>query len=116
MSCISSPPSCGKTLPRDIANKLAKLCGLFGSHHDAEVAAAARKAHQIIRSQGFVWGDIIVSRSTSSIEDLIDEALRHGDGVLSVWEEAFLRGVRGRQLLTKKQLAKLDSIIAKVRA
>jgi hypothetical protein len=115
MAYITSPPSCGKTLDPETATKLAKLCGLFGSHHDGEVAAAARKVHQIVRSAGFVWGDIIVSRSTSAVEDLIDEALRDGEGIINSWEEGFLRGIRGRQHLTAKQFTKLDAIVAKVR-
>jgi hypothetical protein len=109
--------ACGKTLDPETATKLAKLCGLFGSHHDGEVAAAARKVHQIVRSHGFVWGDIIVwAKPASPIEDLIDECLRDGEGIINHWEEGFLRGVRGRDHLTRKQLAKLDDIVAKVRA
>jgi hypothetical protein len=98
------------------AERLAKICSLFSSNHDGEVAAAARKAHEFIRSHGLAWGDIILSRPTSSVEDLIDEALRDGVGIINAWEEGFLRGVRGRQRLTKKLLAKLDTIVAKVRA
>src|SRR4029079_15918924 len=30
--------------------RLAKICGLFGSHHAGERAAAAEKAHQLVRS------------------------------------------------------------------
>jgi hypothetical protein len=86
----------------------------LGSEHAGERAAAALQADQLLRDRGLTWPDII-SRPTDSIEDRIDEALRAGAGVLNAWEEGFLRGIRGRQHLTEKQLAKLDAIVAKVR-
>jgi hypothetical protein len=44
----------GKELER-----LTKLCGLFSSHHPAEVAEAARKADQFLRERGLQWSDVI---------------------------------------------------------
>jgi hypothetical protein len=41
------------------ADRLAKLLGMIGSHHDGEVLAAARKADQCIRQLGLTWGDVI---------------------------------------------------------
>ena len=41
------------------ADRLCKLLGLLGSHHDGEVLAAARTAHEFIRQAGLIWPDII---------------------------------------------------------
>ena len=100
------------------AERLAKLCSLFGSSYAGERAAAAAKAHDLMRRHGLTWGDVILPRSstsTTSVEEMVAYALRHGAGILGVWEEGFLRGIRGRQHLTKKQLAKLAEIVASVR-
>jgi hypothetical protein len=43
-----------------VADRLAKLCGMLGSAHDGERAAAAAKADQLIRGLGLTWRDIIV--------------------------------------------------------
>jgi hypothetical protein len=43
-----------------IADRLAKLCGLFGSHHDGERASAARKADELVRELGLTWRDIVM--------------------------------------------------------
>jgi hypothetical protein len=101
-----------------MADRLTKLLGMLGSEHDGERAAAAAKAHKLISGLGMTWPDIIAPRSPAptSTDDLIREALTDGEGVLTAWEEGFLRGIRGRQYLTQKQLAKLDRITVKVRA
>jgi hypothetical protein len=44
----------------DEATRLAKLCGMFGSDHDGERAAAAAKADQLVRERGLRWHDVIV--------------------------------------------------------
>jgi hypothetical protein len=41
------------------ADRLAKLLGMLGSHHDGEALTAARKADQCIRQLGLTWGDVI---------------------------------------------------------
>ena len=48
--------------------------------------------------------------------EFIEFALHNGEDILNSWEVGFLRGVMGRQFLTKKQIAKLAAIAAKVRA
>jgi hypothetical protein len=45
-----------KPIPRD---RLQKLCGLFGSQHDGERAAAAALADKLVRAAGLTWGDVI---------------------------------------------------------
>jgi hypothetical protein len=41
------------------ADRLAKLLGMIGSHHDGEALAAARKAHQCLHQLGLTWRDVI---------------------------------------------------------
>jgi cupin superfamily acireductone dioxygenase involved in methionine salvage len=53
-------------LTSDEASRLAKLCGMFGSDHDGERAAAAAKADQLIRERGLTWRDVILLPSASS--------------------------------------------------
>ena len=103
-------------LDPNAANRLAKLCGLFGSDHDGERAAAAAKADELVRRHGLSWRQVLSPwQQSESVEEMIAYALRLGAGVIGVWEEGFLRGVRGRQFLTNKQLAKLQEIVASVR-
>jgi hypothetical protein len=40
-------------------DKLAKICGMFGSVHEGERAAAAALADRIIRELGLRWADVI---------------------------------------------------------
>lgn len=46
-------------LTLETAERLAKLCGMFGSAHAGERAAAAAKAHDLIRSLRLTWFDVI---------------------------------------------------------
>ena len=94
------------------ADKLAKLCGLFGSDHDGERATAAAKADQLIRSHGLRWSDVIAPVPISTIER-IRFALGHID-MLNRWEFGFLLGIRGKQTLSEKQSTVLDQIIVKI--
>ena len=95
------------------ANKLAKLCGLFGSDHDGERAAAAAKADQLIRSHGLRWADVIAPPVPTETTDRIRFALGHID-LLSRWEHGFLLGIRRKQTLTEKQILVLDQIMEKL--
>ena len=99
------------------ADRLAKLCGLFGSDHDGERATAAAMAHKLLRQRGLSWQQIIIPPSPMApltIEQMIDAALSRPD-LLDAWEHGFIRGIRGRQFLTQKQLNKLRDIAEKVR-
>jgi hypothetical protein len=39
--------------------RLRKLCGMFSSAHDGEIANAARMADRLVRAAGLVWGDVL---------------------------------------------------------
>jgi hypothetical protein len=97
------------------ADRLAKVCGLFGSDHHGERAAAAALADRLVRQSGLSWKQILLP-GHSSVEELISFALDHGDEILNAWEWGFLQGIRGRQYLTEKQLRKLDALVGKVKA
>ena len=47
------------TLPAPIVDRLVKLCGMLGSAHDGERAAAALKADTLVRGHGLRWPDVI---------------------------------------------------------
>ncbi|MGI8853619.1 MAG: hypothetical protein ACR2GC_10100 [Methyloceanibacter sp.] len=100
-----------------VADRLAKLCGLFSSDHDAERASAAAKADQLIRSYGLTWGQLIAPSwsPTSTIEGQIGFALANLPA-LSMWERGFVYSVCGKHELSEKQQAVLDRIERKCRA
>jgi hypothetical protein len=39
--------------------RLRKLCGMFSSAHDGEIANAARMADRLVRAAGLAWGDVL---------------------------------------------------------
>jgi hypothetical protein len=41
------------------ADRLRKLCGMLGSDHDGERAAAARAADKLVRGLGLTWHQVI---------------------------------------------------------
>jgi len=99
------------------AGKLARICGMFGSDHDGERAAAAAMADKLLRQRGLSWQQIIIPPSPMApltIEQMISAALSRPD-LLTVWEEGFIRGIRGRQYLTQKQIEKLRALADRVR-
>jgi hypothetical protein len=105
------------TLPLDprTAERLAKLCGLFGSEHVGERAAAAAKADKLVRAQGLTWSQVIrpTTWSTSTIRQRIDFALGNIE-LLTEWEVGFLRPIRSRRRLSEKQRGVLEDIVAKI--
>ena len=108
-------------LPHPELEKLAKLCGLFSSHHDGERASAAAKADEILRSLGLTWRDIVLDKNTpraraaNSIKAQIAEILAQ-ISALNAWEKKFIRSLDGKVFLTAKQRAKVDQVYRKVRA
>ena len=42
-----------------LADRLAKLCGMFSSNFDGERATAARMADEMVRNAGLSWPDVI---------------------------------------------------------
>jgi hypothetical protein len=61
-----------KMLTAEAADRLAKLCGMFGSHHDGERANAALKADQLVRQNGLTWYDVITIPQREVQHDQLD--------------------------------------------
>jgi hypothetical protein len=52
-----------------IADRLATLCGMFGSHYVGERAAAALKGDKLVRERGLTWRDLIRRDNDSPNEE-----------------------------------------------
>lgn len=102
------------TLDPTAADKLAKICGLFGSDHEGERASAALVADRIVKASGLAWLDFFEAhREPDSLPGLVKWLLLHSD-ILNPWELRFLRGVGSS--LTPRQRDALNHITRKVRA
>lgn len=118
-------------------DKLVKILRMFSSHHDGEVAAAARRAHKIISDRKLDWDDLIIpvhsSRHNTKNDnrhesnsnnyepdetDLINKCseLSH---CLTEWEREFIESIGESVIewgrLTGKQRAVLDRIVNKLK-
>lgn len=111
-------------------DKLIKVLRMFGSDHDGEVAAAARRAHSMVKKHELDWDDLLMPVSPPRTEQrqhraehfynedeteafLIRRARQH-DSLLSDWERTFLASISDSLIewgrLTPKQRAVLDKI------
>ena len=112
--------------PRDLTQRLSKLCGLFGSEFDGERANAARMADDLIRGFGLTWKDVIWPGHTEARapnqawhdprdhQDAARRCLRCAE-VLTEWERRFCRSVLGYTRLSDKQLRVLNRLVEKAR-
>jgi hypothetical protein len=103
------------------AQRLAKLCGLLGSSHAGERAAAAMKASDLVRAKGLTWGDVITVPRLEPPLDLETVEAKCGFclaclDALTAWEESFLISINGRRQLSPKQLEILNRLLGKCRA
>lgn len=115
-------------------DKLIKVLRMFGSDHDGEVAAAARRAHNILKIHTLDWDDLIIQegRSKSSYrkpkperrEPDADEAdmihrCSEREKCMTAWEREFITSISGSIIewghLTPKQRAILDRIVNKMK-
>jgi hypothetical protein len=96
------------------ADRLAKLCGMFGSAHDGERASAAAMADKLVRDRGLTCPQILCPSALTSDEQ-IGFALANLEA-LTMWERGFIYSINGRDRLSDKQLAILERITAKARA
>lgn len=104
---------------------LVKLCGRFGSEHDAERAAAALKADNLRRESGMTWEGLlgvgVVPAAMTTIgppkpqRDDWDIAQRHRAS-LRPWEESFVARAALRATLTSGEGDYLAQIAAGLRA
>lgn len=108
---------------------------MFSSDHDGEVAAAARRAHDLVKSRALDWEDLIIqienSRQSQSGVDLgpnwgdtgsTEAEMIHRCGdlymALTNWENEFIASIRESIVqwghLTPKQTAALNRIVTKL--
>jgi hypothetical protein len=113
-------------------DKLVKILRMFSSDHDGEVAAAARRAHKLVRDRSLDWDDLIIATGRNSQSrqaepppptgndeaDLIHRCAERPH-CLTAWENEFIANISesivewGR--LTPKQRSVLDRIVNKLK-
>ena len=122
-------------------DKLVKVLRMFGSAHDGEVAAAARRAHDTLKRHALDWDDLIVpvkahaqqkqqrqqqynNAGYADVEDDFNEAFlirraRDFEQHLTEWEREFLESIADSLVewghLTPKQRAVLDRVNNKLK-
>jgi hypothetical protein len=105
------------------AQRLAKLCGMLGSAHAGERAAAALKADQFVRSCGETWESVIVGRrqlppphqSALDWRAMVDVCIANADA-LAPKEKLFVQSMaRWSGEPSPKQMTWLEGIFSRVR-
>lgn len=102
--------------------RLAKICGLFGSDLPGERSSAAYKAHRFLLSKGVDWFDALAPRQSEGLAWEWNGALSPRVAVkclawsvaLNDWEISFLRSVSSWPTLKGDQPEKLRVICEKV--
>ena len=110
-----------RPLPKKELERLAAICGMFGSDHVGERASAAQKADELIRKQGLTWEQVILARWTAkqtfrwadTLEEKLGTVLASPDS-LTEWERSFAVSLNGRHRIDPKQEIILDRLFRKV--
>ncbi len=89
------------------ADRLAKLCGLFGSDHVGERAVAAAKADQLVRQLGLSWHEIIAPPLAPDAPRI--RSWRAGD---TDWQRMAHFCRARRWLLSQKEQAFIEAVAA----
>ena len=115
----------GELLDPRARDRLAKLCGMFGSAHIGERAAAAAMANRLVREElKLTWRDVIAAAQLEAptfggeVREKINLVRAHPE-VLTEWEQKFINSIdrtwRFTLHLSPKQFALLDKLVTKVR-
>ncbi len=111
-------------LDPSVAAKLSKVCGMLGSEHDGERAAAAAKASMLLRAHGLSWADVFAPAAPVLMEPepappphaALARAALERAALLDEWQRNFLGSIsRQRRPLSVKQRAALDGILRQLR-
>jgi hypothetical protein len=103
--------------------RLAKLCGMFGSDHAGERANAAAAADKLIHEAGLRWPDVLLPalppppqrQNVSTVAAAVAFVLDHEDA-LTPWECDFARSIqRLKYSPSPKQIEVLERLVGKVR-
>jgi hypothetical protein len=102
----------------DLRRKLALICGMLGSHHDGERAAAASKAHDIVQELGVTWEQILVlpegKAEMAEVRRLARTLLKQPD-LFSDFEIKFLKNLKHyTQPLSQKQRDLLAQLVERL--
>ena len=108
-----------RPIPRSELIRLSKLCGMLGSAHAGERAAAAAKADQLIRKHGLTWTEVLTSAPRTLAAPPASHAqklafVRQHLHALNAWEVKFVRDVANYRRLTPGQLTIVDQLIDKI--
>ena len=98
-----------------VLHKLARICGMFGSAHDGERAAAAALADRLVRDAGLSWGDVIrmpvaqlkrdpLPDNQAEWRSMVTACLERRD-LFTEWEWAFLTNILSFRKISEKQSA-----------
>lgn len=106
------------TLSSEARTKLAKLCGMLGSDHAGERAAAGLKATEFVRSLGLSWADVFTNATSTQTPTPHEPGWRANLQFCqqhirrcSEWERNYVASVSQRRSgLTPAQAAKLKQI------
>lgn len=107
-------------------DRLVKLCGMLGSAHEGERAAAALKADQLLRSYGLRWADVIAVSVGApdppaglwvdpKRKDAAAYLLATWPDLMTDWETAFCRTLIAQDGYSRKQSIILSTLLKKVR-
>jgi hypothetical protein len=100
-------------IPAKVAERLAQLCGMFGSSAAGERANAAALADRLVRQSGLSWHDVI--RQPSPHWHSIAWHLRAHRHMLNAREFNFIDNItRSHRPPTDKQLAWLEAIYSRL--
>jgi hypothetical protein len=91
---------------------------MFGSHHVGERAAAALKAHEIVRELGVTWEQILVlpegKAEMAEIRRIARQLLKH-PGLFNAFERSFLNNLkRWTGTLSQKQRDMLAVLVERL--
>jgi hypothetical protein len=110
-------------------SRLVKICGVFGSDHDGERAAAAAMADKIVRDLGCTWSDIISPKPNQLVlpDTRVSDKhpplglsaelalLRANLDLLTPWERRFVFDLGRFRRLSPKQRTVVARLVLKVR-
>lgn len=124
-------------------DRLIKILRMFSSNHDGEVAAAARRAHELVKSRSLDWDDLIIPVHTASHnstgqrrqeyawepppppppqedeETFLIRRCAERPHCLTTWENEFIQSISESVIewghLTVKQRSVLDRIVNKLK-
>jgi hypothetical protein len=103
--------------------RLAKLCGMFGSDHAGERANAAAAADKLIHEAGLRWPDVLLPalppppqrQNVGTVAAAVAFVLDHEDA-LTEWECDFARSIRRlRYPPSPRQIEVLERLVEKAR-